>query len=399
MQGKIDSPAFSFQNFKEIYTAMDEKLISSFEYALETQNMEMFNFLLKDYGAFKKKDKEELLKVVALKSLNSTFVKRFLELGADINYRDEDGNTLLHYAAASCHPEVVQFLIEKGLSVDARNNSQATPLCVAAKETSSLKIVKILVEAGSDINVRSNHGETLLITSAGLNPETKISKYFISLGLSVDDVDEDGYTPLLNAALWQENTDVIDLLVEAGADIRATAKNGDTMFHLASMNHSPYIASYIESYFLVSETNNEGQSCMQYALLYAKNPYVLDVYLHKQRLENVMYACMNHDPSILECLIQSGYDVNASDSHGMTAMMMAARHNTELFIIFMLLNHNAIYDCYDENGRNVLHYAASNSDSTIYDYMSTNDKFKKLVNVKDEFGHLPEYYRSHPAEF
>jgi len=44
-------------------------------------------------------------------------VKKHLEAGADINFKDRQGNTALHMAALFGHREIVHFLLEKVLFV------------------------------------------------------------------------------------------------------------------------------------------------------------------------------------------------------------------------------------------------------------------------------------------
>ena len=341
---------------------MDEKLLASFEYAIETENMEMFDFLMKGFGSFKKKDKNELLAKTILCAKIPVFIERLLDAGADINYKDDDENTLLHYAAASCHPEIVKFLIGKGLDLEAKRKLGATPLCVAAKESESVAVLKTLIEAGADINARSHYGETLLITAAGFNTNTRVIKFLLQKGLKLEDRDDEGFTPLLNAACWQSNIDVMDLLVEAGADIHATTSAGDTLFHIATRNPNFFVADYIRNLFLTTEQNKSGETCLEAALTKAHNGDVLKIYLEKMREEHIMLAAMNPNPDVLETMIQSGYDRNTNDCDGMSVMMMAAKYNTNPDVIRMLMLHNVIWNNKDKNGRTVLHYAAVNAE-------------------------------------
>lgn len=378
---------------------MDEKLCGAFGYAVETENMEMFDYLMKNYAGFKKKDKIDLLLKVVLHSKTPRFVQRLLKAGADINYKDEQQNTLLHYAAASCHVEVVRFFIEQGLALEAKNDRDATPLCIAAKESDSPNVIKLLMDSGADIHVRSNHGESLLITAAGCNPNPKVTKLLLTKGFGLEDRDEGGYTPLLNAALYQSNTDVLDLLVQAGADIHAVTDAGDTLFHLAARNPNPEIAKYLRGEFLTSERNNRGESCIEMALGYAKNAEVVKVYLEAVKEEQAMYACMNENPEVLEALIHAGYGVNTTDGDGVSLFMLAAKLNPNPFIILTLLNHNAIWNNKDSKGRTVLHYAAVNEEPEMYDFMLDDKLLCTLAKEEDASGHTAEYYRAHQNEF
>src|SRR5213075_1291128 len=57
-----------------------------------------------------------------------------LELGADVNAVDANGETAMHGAAYRNHPKVVQFLADKGARIDVWNRKNKygwTPLAIA----------------------------------------------------------------------------------------------------------------------------------------------------------------------------------------------------------------------------------------------------------------------------
>ncbi len=52
--------------------------------------------------------------------------------GADVNAKDKDGGTPLHWAAKNGHKDVAELLIAKGADMNARNKDGGTPLHWAA---------------------------------------------------------------------------------------------------------------------------------------------------------------------------------------------------------------------------------------------------------------------------
>lgn len=50
-------------------------------------------------------------------------VRALLEDGADVETRDEQGNTPLHLASRAEHHMIVQFLLDSGADVEAQNGS------------------------------------------------------------------------------------------------------------------------------------------------------------------------------------------------------------------------------------------------------------------------------------
>ena len=59
-------------------------------------------------------------------------VKVLIDRGADVNAKDEKGETTLMYAARSGNLEVVKFLVDKGADVNAKDSNGATALSIAS---------------------------------------------------------------------------------------------------------------------------------------------------------------------------------------------------------------------------------------------------------------------------
>lgn len=87
----------------------------------------------------------------ALKGWKPSIVQKLLELGADANFTDPDGNSTLHSACAegSNNGDKVRVLLEFGANIEARNHSgESMPL---------------LVDQGLDIEVKNHNGQTALL--------------------------------------------------------------------------------------------------------------------------------------------------------------------------------------------------------------------------------------------
>ena len=378
---------------------MDEKLKGVFDYAITAGSTEVFDALAKDFASFEQEDKDWLLRRTIVYAPNTAFIQHVLDYGKSLDYKDENGVTLLHGAAISDHPETVRFFIKKGLDVNAKDNDGWTPLMAAARETSSVEMLKALIDAGADTAVSDDDGWTLLHLAAALNPNADITKFFLEQGFDPERRDNAGRTPLMEAALYQSNVGVIDLLVKAGADITAKTERGETLLHLAAMNGESDVVRYLLPSFKATDTDSSGASCLGNALVCGTSPETVALLVKDMKAEHIRLACWNENPEILDALITAGYDVNMAGSEGVTPLMWAAHLNTSPDIIRMLRRHNAIWSAVDDMGRNALHYAAANEDPAIYDWMLEDDSLKKLAGKKDADGHEPAYYREHKDEF
>ena len=71
--------------------------------------------------------------------------------GSDVNIKDKNNNTALHYAVASDINEdeliaLIDILIKKGADINRKNKHNKTPVMIA-KELNRFKVLEILLEA------------------------------------------------------------------------------------------------------------------------------------------------------------------------------------------------------------------------------------------------------------
>lgn len=91
----------------------------------------------------------------ATKQSNLAKVRLLLEAGADINSKDQYGQTALMNAAHRGQVELVRLLIEQGadLNITAKYNLSALMLSLIVRQP---EVARLLIEAGAEVNLRSN---------------------------------------------------------------------------------------------------------------------------------------------------------------------------------------------------------------------------------------------------
>ncbi|UYV79819.1 PPP1R16B [Cordylochernes scorpioides] len=92
-------------------------------------------------------------------------MKWLLENGLNLEYKDTQGATPLHVAAANGYVSVVEFLLQQGVAVDAADRDNWQPIHAAACWSHSLacvqpEVVEMLVQAGAKLDPRTKNGET-----------------------------------------------------------------------------------------------------------------------------------------------------------------------------------------------------------------------------------------------
>jgi ankyrin repeat protein len=149
-------------------------------------------------------------------------VRSFLQKGANVNSRDNNGCTPIIGAVGGGHLSTVKLLIENGADVNAPCNSGANPLFIAADQGHG-DILRLLLDKGADVNRTDPIGGSALM-NAIYRGHTDIVRYLLEKGAEVNLRLKEGETPLI-MAVQKENEAVVRMLLDKGADVRAKAHN------------------------------------------------------------------------------------------------------------------------------------------------------------------------------
>ncbi len=93
------------------------------------------------------------------KNVDASKIKYLIERGADVNAKEQYGNTPLHWASIENRIELAKLLIERGADVNAKRNDEETPLHTASWKN-RIETAKLLIEKGADLEAKCNKGKT-----------------------------------------------------------------------------------------------------------------------------------------------------------------------------------------------------------------------------------------------
>lgn len=171
----------------------------------------------------------EILKVTVQKN-NLTAMDSFIEQGADINARDENGNTPLYTALIGNHMEMAKKLIDAGADVNAPSSENGkTPLIIATSRANQIKKEVEKIMADIPDNEKDSAFELYLQKQVirQMYIARKMLQMLIDNGADVNQETPFG-TPLMNASTNSGNIDIIDVLLKAGARVNERDRNGRT---------------------------------------------------------------------------------------------------------------------------------------------------------------------------
>ena len=143
-------------------------------------------------------------------------VSRLIREGADVDARQPDGATALHWAAYWDDVEMARVLLRAGADARAANDLGATPLWSAAMNGSAT-MVGALLEAGADPNAPLLSGETPVMTAARTG-DPEVLELLLDAGGDPDARGTRGQTALM-WAVAQGHEAALRVLLEHGADV------------------------------------------------------------------------------------------------------------------------------------------------------------------------------------
>ncbi len=92
-------------------------------------------------------------------------VRRLLDAGADVNFRDDHGRTALQVAAREGHAAIANVLVSNGASVSIPDANGSSALLYAATNGHA-EILRLLLDGGANVNARNADGGTALHKAA-----------------------------------------------------------------------------------------------------------------------------------------------------------------------------------------------------------------------------------------
>ena len=229
----------------------------------------------------------DLRLIEAVQGQDHEAVRALLEEKVDVNAREGDGATALHWAVLRDDAAVVEALLGAGADPDAANDYGVTALNLACTNRSAAVVGKLL-DAGADANAATSMGETPLMTCAGTGTAEAVAA-LLDHGADVDAREKShGQTALMWAAA-QANPEAVRVLLARGADVGARSDS-----HLLPVNRG--VGNAFEQSVL------EPQRGSTPLLLAARNG----------RIENA------------RLLLDAGADVNDRAPNGQSALVLAS---------------------------------------------------------------------------
>lgn len=192
--------------------------------------------------------------------------------GGALNARDSvpnDGWTPLHWAAASGHAQVAQFLLKEKTPVDQPSHSGSSALKLAARHDHE-QVAALLCDAGADILHVSRNGTTPLAFAAQFGSRGVLELFFDRLpGNGAATLAHEGaeMLPLHFAAQGCTNPDVVDFIWSRYPDALTTvdSRGAVPLLHAARFNSNFDIVRMLVARSGAEESENFHRSRLDFS--------------------------------------------------------------------------------------------------------------------------------------
>jgi len=299
----------------------------------------------------------------AIKKNDNSCMETLLEHGADPNFVDEDGNTLLHIAAQSDAFFGATQLARYKLNPNQLNRHNLTPLHIAilknfrgtaseiiwrananlntplagesplifAIRNELVWLIEELVGKGADVEVKDAMGNSAIDLALTRVNNTSIMYQLLSHGVKPDIKDANGNTPL-SRALINSDLDAARTLIEYQVNPNTPDANGVMpIFHILRLNGMTCAIRFVEHGADLHVRDAEGNTPLHHAVQFE---YVVNLMLqHGARVDAVniygdtpLHCIESMTPRSGYVLRNYGADINAKNNEGLTPYEKAKRY-------------------------------------------------------------------------
>lgn len=161
---------------------------------------------------------------------------RLLLAGADLKARDTQGRTALHVATFARQRAAMRRLVAAGVALDAQEQAGYDAVCIAAVADDEESLALLLSLGASPRQITRRYGGTALIAAAHLG-HAGVVRQLIAAGAPLDHVNNLHWTAAIEAVVLGDggprHQQTLAALIEAGANLRLTDRQGNTPLDLA----------------------------------------------------------------------------------------------------------------------------------------------------------------------
>ncbi|MBQ0167816.1 MAG: ankyrin repeat domain-containing protein [Treponema sp.] len=307
--------------------------------------------------------------------------------------RFDDGQTPLHMAVIEGQSGIVEYLIEKGAQINAKDISGATPLHEAVRYGRT-DIASTLLAAGGNANAQDSLGKTPLLIITPQDAQLETYQLLLKYGGNPNAKDLYGDTPLHIATMTGVSTEILSCLYLSGADIDERNKAGVTPLSMAVENHrADHIDFYTTRKADINAEDMDGNTPLTRALdspleMLQKLVNSTNVQTRDSFGNTPLHIAVQRGASVdqIRYLLTNGADVNARNRNGDTPLFIAIQKNDRASGE-LLLSYQADVFATNTDNYSPLRMALT-AGGEIQDWVLSSE----IIKATDGIGNTPLHY-------
>lgn len=292
--------------------------------------------------------------------------KKLLKKGCEVNCRDANMWTPLHYAVCTNQYGICKSLLKHGAEIDAKTNRGCTPLHLGMMvRYADASIMDLLITQGADINAQGVHGYTPLHCAVHKNDWVKLRSFLLDCEPDSNIRDHKGRTPL-HLAAKRSSPKVLSVLLDYRIikDINAATSTGDTPLKLAIMSGN---MKKVE--ILINNGAHCGKAVdYDFDIMSGRASDSLSISRLVSDIGCMFEAARDNDALRVLYYIYQGVTINAKDSGGKTLLHYAAQYGNKQ-LMKHLLSHRIRLMEKTTDGSTALHLALIHNQYAMADML------------------------------
>ncbi|XP_011695990.1 PREDICTED: LOW QUALITY PROTEIN: serine/threonine-protein phosphatase 6 regulatory ankyrin repeat subunit C-like [Wasmannia auropunctata] len=330
----------------------------------------------------------------AVEDNRSELFDRMIELGSDVNARNNKGKIPLLLAVEAGNQSICRKLLAHQaldqLYAITPTGDSAVHLAARRKD---IDMVQILVDYGAAVNMQNSDGQTALHIASAEGDKTLV-KCLYDVRASASITDHQDRTPM-HLAAENGHATIIELLVDKfKSNIFKRTKDGSTLMHIASLNgHSECITMLLKKGLYLHMPNKHGARSIHTAAGYGHVDIINTLLQRGEKVDAITndnytalhIAVESVKPAVVETLLGYGAKVNMRGGKlRETPLHIAAKVADGDECALMLLQSGANPNLPINDGQTPVHVAASHGNLATFLLLLDNDGDPMFKSKKGE---------------
>ncbi|TGZ68501.1 hypothetical protein CRM22_004220 [Opisthorchis felineus] len=336
--------------------------------------------------------------------------KRCVQKHTSNVHRELQANPMLPFECVRQNtPGLLKELLREQHSIIHQVDQKGSLLIHRAINAGALEIVQMLVSYGADLEIQDEKGNYPSHLAA-ISGNLEIFEYLIDLNIDMSQKNNEGLEPIHFLAM-HDHVELLNRLVElAQVDVNASGEGGSTPIHYCCTHDS---VRCLETLLCLDHgadimaIQNDQETPVHYAcsksdlecvkLMLEARPNQIELCLamvNRSGYTPLHIATLYDHVPLLEYLVEQGAPVDATDSTGLTALLLGAKKGSYRSCC-RLIDLGANVSSSDANERNIVHLMMLHYQSGIQNMLRIFEMSlvsQDLVFRKDSSGCTPLHY-------